>query len=85
MQRIISKHKKYLIFILVIFVISLIFGFIYYNLLDDSIKNNIINTINNYNNFNVNRILKDLIIMSTILISSFFIIGIPLSIFYISP
>ena len=82
MQKFIIKHKKYLMFILVIFVISVLLGFLYYNILNDDVKNNIINTINDSKLIN-NNYLKDLIIMSTILISSFFIVGIPLSIFYL--
>ena len=84
MQKILLKHKKYLIFILFIFIVFLLLGILYYNLLDNSIKKHIFDTLYNYNNFNTNMIIKDLIIMSTILVSSFFVIGIPLSLFYVS-
>ena len=63
--------------------IGLLSGFLYYYLLDSDTKINIINTLMEVNNFRYNFILKDLIIMSLLLVLSFFTVGIPLSIFYI--
>jgi len=78
-----KKNKKYLNFVLVIVLIGLAFGFIYYQFLSENIKESITSTLNDYNSFRYNFIIKDLIIMSLLLVSSFFVIGIPLSIFYL--
>ena len=83
MQKIIINHKKYLLFILVISAVSLLMGYFYYNLLDENTKINIINNIKD-STININFIFKDLIMMSTILILSFIIVGIPLCIGYYS-
>ncbi len=83
MIKMISNNKKYLIFVGIILLIGFISGIIYYNLLTNSIKESISNTIINYNNFRYNGIIKDLIITSLLLVTSFFIIGIPLSLFYL--
>ncbi|MBE5806341.1 MAG: hypothetical protein E7313_06545 [Clostridiales bacterium] len=83
MHRIIIKNKKYLKFILIIFIIGILSGVLYYNFLNNDIENNIIDTIKNINILNSNYIIKDLVIMSVLLVSSFFIIGIPLSIFFL--
>ena len=83
MQKLIMKHKKYLLFVVTIVLIGILLGIIYYQLLDNNTKNDIINTLVNFNTFKYNAILKNLIILSTLLISSFFGIGIFLSIFYI--
>ena len=77
-----KKNKKYLIFALVIVLIGLIVGIIYYNIQSSNIKENIIYTLSSYGSFKYNAILKDLIITSLLLVSSFLIIGLPLSLFY---
>lgn len=77
------KNKKYLIFMLIIVLIGLVVGIFYYTFQSNEMKNNIINTLNTYSSFHYNAIIKDLIIMSLLLISSFFIIGIPCAFFYI--
>lgn len=83
MIKMISSNKKYLIFVGIILLIGFVSGIIYYNLLTTSIKESISLTIINYNNFRYNSIIKDLIITSLLLVTSFFIIGIPLSLFYL--
>lgn len=83
MHDIIRRNEKYLKFMLVIVGLGVISGFIYYQVLNDDIKVNIINTLNDYNNFRYNFILKDLIVMSFILVLSFFIIGMPIIILYL--
>ena len=80
MQRVIKRHKKYILFIVFILIISILCGYFYYSFLDNSLKLNIINSVNN---IKINNILKDLIIMSTILISSIFLLGTILGIIYI--
>lgn len=79
----ILKHKKFLLLIIIIITISLICGYFYYYSIDDDIKVNLLKNLNNYNIFNYNNIIKDLTIMSTILILSFFFIGLPLCITYL--
>lgn len=83
MLNLIKKNKKYLVFMVSIVLIGLIVGIIYYYIQSSNVKNNIINIISTYDSFKYNAIIKDLIIMSLLLISSFFIIGLPLSLFYI--
>ena len=83
MQKFINNHRNYLTFVAIIIGIGILTGILYYQFLDENSKNNIALTITNYKNFKFNNVLKDLIIMSLLLVSSFFIIGIPLSIFYI--
>lgn len=83
MQTALKRHSKYLKFCLFIIGISILIGIFYYQIQSNDIKNNIINTLNNSNNFRYNAIFKDLIIMSLLLVASFFIIGMPLSIFYL--
>ena len=80
----IIKHNKYLLlFILSIIVVGLITGFVYFYFLKDNTRLDIINTIKNTNNYSYNFILKDLFIMSLILVMSFFLIGAFLNIFNI--
>lgn len=83
MQNIIIRNKKYLKFIFIIASIGLLSGIIYYQFLSTEVQNNVINTIKELEIYNSNYIIKDLIIMSVLLVSSFFVIGLPLSIFFI--
>lgn len=83
MRNILKKYHKYVVFVLFIFIIGLLLGFFYYHFLDEEVKNNLINTIAQHEVFKYNSIFKDLIIMSLILVLSFFVIGIPLGIFYL--
>ena len=75
MQNILN-HKKYILFILSIFITFLIWGFIYYY----SLKDNIVINISNMNLYNL---LINIIIYSIILTFSFLLIGFPISIIYL--
>ena len=83
MQRILSKNRNYLLLVCSLMGLGIILGIIYYHFLNPDIQNSLINTITNFQNFQYNGILKYLTIMSLLLISSFFIIGLPLSLFYL--
>lgn len=83
MWKILKKHKKYLIFVLTIVLLGLLFGIAYYLFLDSNTKINIISSIKDSFNFNYNFIIKHLIIMSIILVTSFFVIGSFLGLFYL--
>ena len=82
MQRL-KKNKLFILFFLIIMIIGFTSGLIYYFLLSSSLKTDVINTLNSLTTIRYNAILKDLIIMSLLLVSSLLIIGIPLSIFYL--
>lgn len=75
--------KKYLLFIFLILIIGIISGIIYYYNLDSNIKEGVINTLNDYNIASVNNIFKHLLILIIFLILSFFVVGVPLTIFYL--
>ena len=83
MQKFIKNHKNYLLFVVIIIGIGILAGILYYQFLDSTNKNTIALTITNYKSYKFNNALKDLIIMSLLLVLSFFVIGIPLSIFYL--
>lgn len=83
MLKSLEQNKKYLIFVGIILLIGLCIGIIYYNLLNSEIKENISLTLINYDNFRYNGIVKDLIIMSLLLVTSIFIVGVPCSLFYL--
>ena len=83
MQKLLKSNKKYFLCVLVIIGVGILAGFIYYNLLINDVKLNIIDTLKNYPKFTYNAILKDLIFMSIIIVLSFIIIGMPLGIFYL--
>lgn len=83
MKRMLYNHRKYLLFVSIIFIISFIIGIIYYYFLDNPSKLKVITLVKDYN-FQINNIFKDLLIMTIVLITSFFIIGLPISILYIS-
>ena len=72
-----------MLFSIFVVAIGILIGILYYQFLDNDIQNNIINTLNNFNSFRYNAIVKDLVIMSLILVSSFFIIGIFMGVFYL--
>ena len=76
------RNKFYLIVVIVIG-LGLLSGFIFYNSIDNGIKENIIITLKNLTNYRYNFILKDLIIMSMLLVFSFLLVGAPLGIFYL--
>ena len=83
MQQILKKNKKYLMFIFIVVLIGIVCGFIYYHFLNTEIQIQIADTLKNYNNFRYNFIVKYLVIMSLLLVLSFFIIGVPLSILFL--
>ncbi len=80
MQRI---NKKYFLTVLCLIGVSFILGCLYYFLIPMDSKLKIMDIVSNLNNWHYNCILKDLIVMSLLLITSFFIIGIPLCILYL--
>lgn len=82
MQKLLLKNK-YLFFVLIIILTGLITGIIYYLLLNSHSLEKINNVLVNYNNFRYNSIIKDLIIMSLLLVTSLFVVGLPLAIFYL--
>lgn len=71
--------QKFLLFALITIGIGFILGIFYYLFLNGSIKADIAYTLSNINNFKYNMILKDMIIMAVLLITSFFLVGFPLS------
>ena len=83
MQKFINSHKNYLLFVVIVMGIGILAGILYYQFLDQNVKNNIVNTLANYQTFKNNNIVKDIIITSILLVSSFFIIGLPISLFYL--
>lgn len=83
MRKIIARNKKYLLLVGIIIGLGVIIGFFYYQFLSSDTKLNIINTIKDANGLQNNGIIKDLIIMSLLLVMSFLIIGMPFSIFYL--
>ncbi len=83
MHKILLKHKKYIIFITLLIIVSFILGYLYYNNINDNQKLNIINTIKSNKTWHYNYIFKDLIWMSLIIVLSFLIVGIPLGVIYI--
>ena len=83
MQKFLERNKKYLLFVLIIMVIGLIAGIIFFLMQNSDIKNKITTSLLNANNYHYNAIMKDLIICSILLVLSFFVIGLPLGIFYL--
>ncbi len=78
MQNILN-HKKYLFIVSTIIILFSIWGFLYYY----SIKDNITNTIINFNNINIKYMIFNIFIYSMLLTLSFFLISVPLSIIYL--
>lgn len=83
MQKFFQKNKKYLLFVFVVLIIGLITGILFFLVQNSTVKTEIINSLSNTNNYHYNAIMKDLIICSILLVLSFFVIGIPISIFYL--
>ena len=83
MQKLIMKHKNYLLFVVIVIAIGILVGILYYQFLNQSMKDSVITTLKTYQSFNYNNTLKDLIVMSLLLITSFFVIGFPFGIFYL--
>ncbi len=78
-----KKNKKYFLFIMTILLIGLVGGIIFFLVQKSDLREDIKNLLLNMNNYHYNAILKDLIITSILLVLSFFVIGIPLGLFYL--
>ena len=83
MQKFLAKNKKYLLFVLVVLVIGFLTGIIFFLMQNSDVKSEIINSLSQSSNYHYNAIMKDLIVCSILLVLSFFVIGLPLSIFYL--
>lgn len=83
MLKFIKKNKKYFLLVSMLLIVGLLCGIIYYFFLNKDTLELVANSFKNYNNFRYNSIFKDLIIMSLLFIFSIFIIGVPLSLFYL--
>ncbi len=83
MQSLLTKNKNYFLFTGIIILIGILAGVLYFQLLNNDVHERIKETIVSLNYFKSNAILKDLIIMAIILVLTFFIIGVPLGIFFI--
>jgi len=78
-----QHYKKYQLFIFIVVIFGLISGLLYYNFLPSELKETVDLTVRSMSNFQYNAIVKDLIVFSLLLITSFFLIGIPISIIYL--
>ena len=81
-----SLSKKYYLFLMIIFAIGIILGFIFLIYLDESSKDLIFLNINdwlqNLENTNINNIISHILILSSLFILSLFIVGLPLVLFF---
>lgn len=81
-----SISKKMYVFILVILIIGIITGIVFVIMLDEATKEilflNINEFLQNFSNTNINSGLMHLVILSSLLILSIFLVGGPLLIFY---
>ena len=81
------KYKKLLLFIVVLFLVGIVFGTIYYFKQDDLVKQTIMNSIitleDNLSASRINNILNHVLIAICIIVLSFTVIGIPIIYFYI--
>lgn len=81
-----SISKKMYVFMLVILIIGIITGIVFVIMLDEATKEilflNINEFLQNYSNTNINSGLMHLVILSSLLILSIFLVGGPLLIFY---
>ena len=82
-----SQNKKFYLFISIIFVIGLILSIFFLIYLDEASKDIIYLNINNYiqemDNTNINNLILHIILLSSILLLSIFIIGIPFILFFV--
>lgn len=82
-----SISKKMYVFMLVILIIGIITGIVFVIMLDEATKEilflNINEFLQNFSNTNINSGLMHLVILSSLLILSIFLVGGPLLIFYI--
>lgn len=81
-----SISKKMYVFMLIILIIGIITGIVFVIMLDEATKEilflNINEFLQNFNNTNINSGLMHLVILSSLLILSIFLVGGPLLIFY---
>ena len=81
-----SISKKMYVFMLVILIIGIITGIVFVIMLDEATKEilflNINEFLQNFSNTNINGGLTHLVILSSLLILSIFLVGGPLLIFY---
>lgn len=81
-----SISKKMYVFMLVILIIGIITGIVFVIMLDEATKEilflNINEFLQNFSNTNINSGLMHLVILSSLLILSIFLVGVPLLIFY---
>ena len=82
-----SLTKKIYLLMMLFIAIGIVSGIVFLNIASEDAKEIILLNINNYlqniNNYHINNILLHLIILSSLVISTFFIIGIPLGMFYL--
>lgn len=81
------KYKKLLLFTVIIFLMGLLFGAVYYFKQDEMVKQTLINSIlnieNGLANNRINNILVHILIGVIIIVLSFTVISVPLIFFYI--
>ena len=82
-----SLIKKLYLLMITFIVIGIVCGTIFLNVASEDAKEIIFLNINNYiqnmNNNHVNNIILHLIVLSSLVMSTFFIIGVPISMFYL--
>lgn len=77
-----QNNKKYFLFIAIILLFGFLFGIFYYVFLNNEVKVNISNSILDIS-INHNVLIKDLIVMSILLVTSFFVVGGFFGLFYL--
>lgn len=83
MKQYIKQNKVALKIAMAILLIGVISGSIYYMFISSLLKESIQTSLMNIKTFQYNSILKDLIVMSLLLVLSFFVVGIPAGLFYV--
>lgn len=78
-----TKKKKYLLCFSVVLLFGIISGLMFYLSIEGNIKDNILFSLTSYEIGPINNIIKHIIILSILLISSLLVVGVPLSLFYL--
>ncbi|MBE6140519.1 MAG: hypothetical protein E7172_03165 [Firmicutes bacterium] len=82
-----SRNKKYILFIIVLFICGIIGGLFFYQILNTELQNILKTSINNFflniKNVEINFFINHLLIMSFLIVSSFLIVGVFFNIIYI--
>jgi len=82
-----SRNKKYILFIIVLFICGIIGGLFFYQILNTELQNILKIIINNFflniKNVEINFFINHLLIMSFLIVSSFLIVGVFFNIIYI--